>query len=213
MHLKDRQQGLNQNLCEYDIDGQLITIKVVSDDDPIVKSAARLWYDVYIDEMGFEVAEGVSHSKKVYEPVSNGSLIFIALKDDKVISTLRATYNQLTALEFNYGKYDKYRLFEISKLITHKEFRQGVVTKIIMIQTQFYCRENFEYDGIVINSSEKLLNYYRQLRFDKVDEEKIVHPVLKNNSYLMFCSFEKFDKLADIFNKFTKKHETQAPKF
>jgi predicted GNAT family N-acyltransferase len=196
---------IDEVLEVYDINGAEITVRVISDNHPDMVLATQLWYEVYIQELDYPFYKGVSHETATLDCNRDGSLVFILLSNGKCIASLRATYSELASLEFQYGNYsNKERLFEITRLITSKEYRQGRYTKLIIYHAEIYLKQRFQYEGIVMNAIEKLVGYYQRIGFKKISDDPILHPILGKKICLMYSSFTEFDNVVNTMGVMLK---------
>jgi hypothetical protein len=193
--------SINQTLRQITIKGQPITIKVISDDQPEMELAYKLWYQVYIEELGYKLVEGVDHEKKTLSLKPNGSLVFLGLDDSNCLATVRTTHQNIP-LEFDYSQADILRpAIEVTKLIAAKGIRHSTsIASYVMIETQKKNIELYSNYTIVINSAVKMLPFYYLIGFDKISD-KIIHPTIKNESYLMACSKQKFGEVCSDLEK------------
>ncbi|TAG30202.1 MAG: GNAT family N-acetyltransferase [Sphingobacteriia bacterium] len=185
-------------LAAHTLNDEQITVQVISDNHPDMVLATKLWYEVYIQELEYPFYKGVCLKAETLDCNRDGSLVFMLLCNGKCIATLRATHSDFTSLEFKYRDYsDKERLFEITRLVTRKDYRQGRYTKLIIYHAETYLKHHFEYEGIVMNAIEKLVGYYQRIGFKKISNDAIQHPILGKKICLMYSSFKDFENVVN----------------
>ncbi len=156
---------------------------------PDMNKIFRFWYEIYIEEMGLNVMQGVDDQKKELTEDTDGSEIFTILQNDTVIGTLKATFNQRKKLSFNYEKHlGKKRIVETSKFMISKEHRASTAAVTLLAKTYQHLCALYNPEVFVLNCTNKLMGYYRKFGFRLLVEEEVVHPVIGNKSYLLYVT-------------------------
>lgn len=198
----------HQSLKQININGNLVDIKAVHDDSPSMKDAYKLWYDVYMDELKYDLHELVDHEQRTLGQTPNGSIVFLAYANTICIGTLVATYEAFSMLEYDYSELlPNKKIAQLSRLITNKKYRKTELTAQILIACSDFNLQtgNHQYcDTIVVNCTQKLLPYYYLFGFRSIANKTITHPYTKNRSYLMQCSYETNESVVQQMRKLVK---------
>ncbi len=184
-------EGVNQLLDTVIIKGTPVIIKVISDDQPEMELAYRLWYEVFVEELKRTEYEGICHFEKKLKVEPNGSWMFLALTDGKCIGTQRATLSSQVSPEFNYEQYlGKAIFYELSKFAIQKEFRKTNLSAHLINEPYHYCKSNWlirKFDYVVMNSRLSMIPFYSVFGFKKLHQNSMLHPILNIPIYLMAC--------------------------
>jgi predicted GNAT family N-acyltransferase len=158
--------------------------------DPIFS----LWYNVYIEELGYNLP--ADHSGRHLRAEPNGSFIVAAFDQEVCVGSIRISGNDHCQLEFSYEEFFEDRpIVEITKLIIAQEYRKTALKTWLIHEAQSICLKKYGQYFICINSSEKLVLFYRLMNFRKLTESPVIHPVIGNKSYLMGTESESLQYL------------------
>jgi len=194
-----------ESLRNIVINGKTIEIIAIPDHHPLMEKAFRLWYAVYIQELQYPLTDGVDHTNKTLSLPSNGSIVFMAMDGEECVGTIITTCDQVAPPEFEYHKYlGNERNTELTKLIVAKRLRKTSLLLQIFLSAYAFHEKNFSnypYDNIVFNTNKKMLNYYRVIGHQLVTNEIVIHPKIKNEGYLMYCTRQHFGKVCNELNQ------------
>lgn len=158
--------------------------------DPIFS----LWYNVYIEELGYALP--ADHSGRRLRAVPNGSFIVAAFDQEDCVGSIRISGNDHCQLEFSYEEYFEGRpIVEITKLIIAPTYRKTALKTWLIKEAKDFLFDKYGKFHLCINSSEKLVLFYRLMNFRKLTETPVIHPVIGNKSYLMGTNSEFFQLL------------------
>ncbi len=186
--------AINSVLHIVTINGTPVTIKVISDDQPEMEKVYKLWYEVYMRDLKYNLKEGVSHQENTATQPPNGSVLYIALTDGICVGSLRTTYQCNSQLECDYASWlPNNKLGELSKLIVNKRFRNTKLSGHLLVACFDYTRSSGNwklFDLIVMSCPRKLLPYYYLFGFTNITHAPTIHPHTGNQTYYLQCTCE-----------------------
>jgi|GEM_PF-6372106 len=191
--------NINQTLKAINLNGSLITLKVVSDDQAEMDLAYRLWYEVQVGELKYPVTVGVNHDTKQIRITPNGSLVFMAIENGICIGTIRTTWDGIAALEFNYKQFlPDTSQAELTKLMILRAYRHTHLLMHLYLNTFHFHEQNMAlqpYENIVFSANSNMVSYYKIIGHKLLSEQIQTHPVIKTECYLMGCSRKHFNDI------------------
>jgi hypothetical protein len=185
--------SLHQTVGEVVIRGEAVTLIVVSDDRPEMALAHRLWFDVYVAELGYPPADESCRAERVMRLPSSGSLCLLACVGDRCVGTLRMSYCQRSPSEFELGF--AHRLPDrncgvLSKLVVAREYRRSPLSLHLLAACfDFNARSGHDrlYDAILMTCTPSMLHYYYLFGFAKLLDRPVHHPAFGVDTFVVAC--------------------------
>jgi hypothetical protein len=176
-----------------------LSIRLISRDDThAMNEIKRFWKNYFLDETAFEQNDDLHYY--IDNCDSDPILVFAAFNDATCVGTLQIKHEHFGRLEFSYSAANfTLPLIEVSKLIIHPYYRNTALKLVLMKECQNWSIQEYKSYIICINCTKRLIPFYLNIGFRMVTEAKQMHPVLKNECYLLYCSSEDFDKTCEDF--------------
>lgn len=186
-------QGVCVVLGEARINGETVTLRVVSDDRPEMELAYRLWHEVYVAELGMP-ADAATRAAGALRLPPNGSLTLLACVGDRCVGTLRMSYRQRSPEEFELSfahLLPDRACGVLSKLVVSRPFRRTLLSMHLLIACFDYNAASGNdrlYDTILMSCTPALLHYYYLFGFEKVLARPVPHAAFGDHSFIVACS-------------------------
>jgi hypothetical protein len=166
---------------------------VVSDDRSEMAVAHRLWFDVYVDELGYPLAAGSPRAERAMRLPSTGSLCLLACVGDRCAGTLRMSYRQRSPSEFEFGfahLLPDRSCGVLSKLVVAREYRRSPLSLHLLAACfDFNASSGHDrlYDAIVMTCTPSMLHFYYLFGFAKLLDETVHHSGFGIDSFVIAC--------------------------
>jgi hypothetical protein len=176
-----------------------VEIHIVTKQDVTeLNEITRFWNSFYSNETDLPNKNRITEYFETY--TIHDAFVVCGFLDGKCIGTLQANHEQNGHFEFDYTTENiKEPVVEVSKLIIDKSYRNTTLKLVLMAECQAYAMKIYHPYVICINCTQRLLPFYEHIGFKRVDEKIHVHPILKNECYLLYCSSSDFEGICGDF--------------
>lgn len=159
----------------------------------------RFWNSFYTIESDLPCKNLITEYFDTY--TIHDAFVVCGFLNGKCIGTLQANHEQNGHFEFNYTSENILEpVVEVSKLIIDKSYRNSTLKLVLMAECQAFAMKIYHSYVICINCTQRLLPFYEHIGFKRVDEKIHIHPILKNQCCLLYCSSTEFESICSDFN-------------
>jgi hypothetical protein len=186
-------------ISTIDIAQSQVEIHIVTKQDVTeLNEITQFWNSFYSIETDLPNKNLITEYFETY--TIHDAFVVCGFLNGKCIGTLQANHEQNGHFEFNYTSENILEpVVEVSKLIIDKSYRNTTLKLVLMAECQAYAMKIYHPYVICINCTQRLLPFYEHIGFKRVDEEIHIHPILKNECCLLYCSSSEFESICSDF--------------